>query len=622
MARLLVLVVVAALALVLACGRGAQAFACPDSRTGFWCAHEEQLSMFYQCSPPHFEGWRPCPAGLYCTTQGYHNANPCTPMRPAVGGFCGDGTCAATESCATCPLDCPCPAVCGDGNCESSKGETCSTCASDCGTCAVVCGDGNCDATETVSSCPQDCSVCGNGVCEAGENCNSCAFDCRCVCGDGTCDSALGESCSSCAADCGTCPPRCGDGQCRGDETCLSCPGDCGSCGFAGCGDGVCSASENCDTCQEDCGFCACNDNHCSPDIGENFVTCSQDCRTLPPMCGDGVCQASNRETVLNCPSDCLVVAGYVPDYSGASIGKVPANLLTDQVYFSLEIKYDGTLDYKWATLSNIRNLSSVAAASGQDAWVCIGGWGRSAGFPIVSRSPTALATFFSEIIQFCVLYKYQGVVLDWEFPADITEINLFTQMVADMRRALSPHSLKLAIAVPGTKQIILGTAANDVDLVHVMSYDHGYPHSTLAHATSDMSYWNRLGFPKDKLLLAVPFYGRSLTTSYAYKDLVARYQPAPNVDWVGENPLRPDIYFNNYDTVVAKSRMVTTNGYRGVICWEMGMDLPASDERSLIRAINQQLRAVAPSSASTALVGVLWMVLAGAATLLAVLTL
>jgi hypothetical protein len=47
---------------------------------------------------------------------------------------------------------------CGDAVCNG--GETCSSCAQDCGECPAVCGDDECNGTETCSSCAQDCGAC------------------------------------------------------------------------------------------------------------------------------------------------------------------------------------------------------------------------------------------------------------------------------------------------------------------------------------------------------------------------------------------------------------------------------------------------------------------------------
>jgi hypothetical protein len=78
----------------------------------------------------------------------------------APSAVCGDLVCAATESCVSCPSDCPCP--CGNGVCESvTLGENCLTCTLDCGPCAGgPCGNGSCSGMETCVSCPGDCGSC------------------------------------------------------------------------------------------------------------------------------------------------------------------------------------------------------------------------------------------------------------------------------------------------------------------------------------------------------------------------------------------------------------------------------------------------------------------------------
>jgi hypothetical protein len=52
------------------------------------------------------------------------------------GAVCGDGVCAGTEA-NSCPQDCggggTAQAVCGNGQCETTKGESATSCPSDCG---------------------------------------------------------------------------------------------------------------------------------------------------------------------------------------------------------------------------------------------------------------------------------------------------------------------------------------------------------------------------------------------------------------------------------------------------------------------------------------------------------
>lgn len=150
-----------------------------------------------------------CPSGYSC-----NKAKVCVPEGECPVGVAG------------------CPAAsCGNSKCDN--GETCSSCAKDCGKCSAKCGDGTCSSDEHCKSCPADCGRCAAG------------------CGDGTCAST--EDCSTCQPDCGKCSSgRCGDGKCNSGETVSNCPVDCSSSG--GCGDGKCDSGETATSCPKDCG--------------------------------------------------------------------------------------------------------------------------------------------------------------------------------------------------------------------------------------------------------------------------------------------------------------------------------------------------------------------------------
>jgi len=114
--------------------------------------------------------------------------------------------------------------------------------------------------------------TCGDSVCSVTESCSSCASDCgscSATCGDGTCSAA--EDCFSCASDCGSCPAICGDGTCDSGEDCNTCNQDCGICGS--CGDGLCDVSESCSSCSNDCGTCSSGGGSSGGGRGSSYVT-------------------------------------------------------------------------------------------------------------------------------------------------------------------------------------------------------------------------------------------------------------------------------------------------------------------------------------------------------------
>ena len=269
----------------------------------------------------------------------------------AIPTACGDAVCAVGESCATCAKDCGACVVCGDGKCDATY-ENCQVCAGDCGPCAAECtqkdtpGCAGCSCEACV--CQLDsvcCTAAWDSVCasECGAKCGGPACGVKGFCGDGQCDYAT-ES-ASCPNDCPP-PAKCGDGICApGSETCKTCSIDCGFCSSApaSCGDGSCNGLEHCGSCPGDCGVCgtlcvaktgpSCNgcaceaavcatDSYCCKTAWDN--TCVAECaaasgQPCPKVsCGDGVC--SGTETCASCKGDC----GACPPTCGDGICDAP----------------------------------------------------------------------------------------------------------------------------------------------------------------------------------------------------------------------------------------------------------------------------------------------------------
>ncbi|MCO4761047.1 MAG: hypothetical protein KC502_06050 [Myxococcales bacterium] len=265
----------------------------------------------------------------------------------------------------TCAFFVDCVAKCGDVSCiqscvqQGGQPTQASKSVLQCGSKAgcfkddkLTCGNGTCDAGETAASCKADCGggLCGNGSCEPGEDEKSCPLDCGNKppkCGNGKCE--LGESQKSCPQDCGSKPPFCGDGQCTKGETPLNCKQDCKAYSF--CGNGKCEPGETAANCKKDCATkpadpIACAQKHCPKEfalcLGQTqcaqlvkcFAGCGTDesclnkcassagdvpppgfmvlsqcaqksgCGGEQPQCGDGKCEGP-EENAKSCPVDC-----------------------------------------------------------------------------------------------------------------------------------------------------------------------------------------------------------------------------------------------------------------------------------------------------------------------------
>lgn len=255
-------------------------------------------SLFCGCSTDS-----QCGSGQYCNKV-FGQLGLCAAGSPP---NCGNGTCdtAKGENCSSCASDCKCPSGqtcnsgtcqgaqsdCGNGTCDTAKGENCSTCAADCkcpsgqvcsnGTCTTPsqdCGNGTCerDKLEDCGTCPADCK------CDAGRVCqnNRCVVDNSC--GNGTCERDKLEDCGSCPQDC-----QCDGGRVCENNRCVVPPQTCGN--------KTCESAqgENCTTCPQDCS------------CGVGLVCSNGACNQPPQSCGNGTCEANLGEGCTTCPQDC-----------------------------------------------------------------------------------------------------------------------------------------------------------------------------------------------------------------------------------------------------------------------------------------------------------------------------
>lgn len=330
--------------------------------TSSWCFNE---------SPCEADGDESCVAPLDCcetSTSAGCEAGPATEACVcALDSYCctdfWDPLCVELVS-SGCGLVCGGDPVCADGLCDIGAGETCETCAEDCGECgadsdcceiheggsctdptveACVCGvrpeccendwDAACTAL-AAHACGAACPSCGDSVCSPDESCDVCLDDCG-ACGD------AGNCCEDHATP-GCTDPGCEALICGQDEFCCNVEWDgvcedqanglCDVCIGASpdCGNGACSGAETCGNCPEDCGPCAvgdccgaeetpgCDDAGCQTQVCDIDPFCCESqwdsfCVALaaptcgcggPGGCGDGECDATT-ESCVTCPFDC-----------------------------------------------------------------------------------------------------------------------------------------------------------------------------------------------------------------------------------------------------------------------------------------------------------------------------
>jgi PKD repeat protein len=238
-------------------------------------------------------------------------------------------------------------------------------------------------------------------------------------------------------------------------------------------------------------------------------------------------------------------IVGYFPWWESGDINSIDYSKVTDIIYFHIWPNADGSLDTTDINydISNLHTIRDRAHAAGLD-----------------------------------------GIDIDWE-PIDTeAKKDNFVLLLSDLSDALLPDGKLVTVAVNAERVELRASAVNSLSWINIMAYDMNWnnaEHSTFSDVVAALDRYEAIGVPKEKLVLGIPFYGRSSewSSEMKYEDIVSTCTPSSNQNYCNGH------YFNGIDLVQQKAQYVLDNGYDGVMVWNLGQD--TYDQTSLLNAIN-----------------------------------
>ena len=284
-------------------------------------------------------------------------------------------------------------------------------------------------------------------------------------------------------------------------------------------------------------------------------------------------------------------VVGYLPmwgDFQGA-INETDFSLYT-HINLSFANPSSGNVPTVATDASNNSLINSAvqgAHSEGTKILLSIGGAaGSNSGVYATALNNQNRPNFVANLVSFINQYGLDGVDVDLEGSAASTNYGAF---VSELSAALQPNGKLVTSALATWYGADIPTSAlNDFDFINIMSYDATGPwggygqHSSYQMAVSDLDYWeNTRGISSSKLVVGLPCYGYDFANNAAYtsyRSLVYNNPGAENLDQVGET------FYNGIPTILQKTSMALQNA-SGIMFWEVTLDAPTTDSRSLIRA-------------------------------------
>ena len=255
---------------------------------------------------------------------------------------------------------------------------------------------------------------------------------------------------------------------------------------------------------------------------------------------------ACRSEQVQNTDKSKRVVIGYVPGFRGNLDEKtIDANKLTHINYAFVDVKDSMAWLTNIATDTiNFRKLNYLKKDNPNlKILISIGGWSWSENFSDAVLTESSRSKFARTSAAIVEQYNLDGVDIDWEYPGMKGEDNVFraedkenfTLMFKAIREELQGLSKKtgksyqLTTALPCFPKLFdvteMGRVGAYLDYVNIMAYDFYVSGDTAGHHSNlfpsenydredsgekAFKEFTKAGVPPEKLVLGIPFYGRS----------------------------------------------------------------------------------------------------------------
>ena len=229
-----------------------------------------------------------------------------------------------------------------------------------------------------------------------------------------------------------------------------------------------------------------------------------------------------------------------------------------------------------------------------------VGGWGAG-NFSEMAADIRHRKKFCENCLAAVERYGLDGIDIDWEYPSSDAagishssqDIKNFTLLMRDLRKVLGSDRLVTIASYAKVKYYDLKALNQYLDFINIMTYDMGRPpyHNAALYASSATKYscseavekHNAGGFPYEKLVLGVPFYGKELNQSESvdYVDIVSgRYRnytrcwdEAAMVPYYADANGTMVLSYEDAESAALKAEYVMSKGLLGAMYWNIEAD-------------------------------------------------
>ncbi len=294
--------------------------------------------------------------------------------------------------------------------------------------------------------------------------------------------------------------------------------------------------------------------------------------------------------------------------------------------------------------------LIPLAHKAGTKVLASIGGFDGSMNFSDAASTAETRARFASSSKQLINRYGFDGIDIDWEYPAmaehngkpeDRNNLCSLIVAIRDTFNTIPGERKSISLAIAGSeyygKDYLVEKFINNVDFVSIMTYDYAgtwmdkswFNSPLYSYGSADnyslhqaMQYYRNRNISPDKLTIGVAFYGRTFTGCQKpnsaftgegsgepgqkgyifYPTIMNKITNGTYVRYWDDSAKVPYALsqdeFCTYDDTVSirlKGEYCKKNSYAGAIIWELSAGVLSDDSQPLLDALYLSLNGSSP---------------------------
>lgn len=211
-----------------------------------------------------------------------------------------------------------------------------------------------------------------------------------------------------------------------------------------------------------------------------------------------------------------------------------------------------------------------------------------------------------SSITAFAEKYNIDGIDLDWDYPETAGQWSQYSKLIVDLSTSLTAKKKYVTVALLPWDCRLSKKARNAVEYVNLQAYnmfDERGEHASQYESCklSVETFLKKSKFDAEKVMLGLPFFGRTTNKSSMVFDPSEYFKSKENIDkWInkiynyrfvdGTMERYSDVYFNGYAMIADKTAFAIATGLGGVSIFGLQYDVPSNWELSLHNAVAQTI--------------------------------